>query len=93
MESKLPSAGIDFDAACQTGLLPEDNTKSPQALGLSYVGQSISFFDLQQRLPKSSLWVCGQWSRFGLPVRLVIAASEEFVEYFDPCDWRKARCH
>ncbi len=86
MEAKLRSGGLDFDAACKRGLLPEEMRQAAKSLGLSPVGfgQSISAWDLKQRLSVSPLWLAGEWFRFALHARLVIAASDEWVEYFDP---------
>jgi hypothetical protein len=68
------------------GLKPFDFVKAARALGLKAwgYGQSLSAWDMQQHLPKSPLWVAGQWFPFGLHARLVIAVSDDMVDFFDP---------
>jgi len=86
IEGKLRGAGLDYDAACRTGLQPDDFSKAAKALGLTWsaFGQSISASDLQQRLANGPLWAAGEWFKFGLHARLVIGASDDLVEFFDP---------
>jgi hypothetical protein len=86
IEAKLTAAGIDYEAARKGGLMPEDFTKAARALGLSAVsfGQSISAWDLKQPLHSSPLWMVGEWFKSSLHARLVIGASDDYVEYFDP---------
>jgi len=86
IEGKLKSAGLDFDAACKRGLLPNEMRDAAKALGLAPMGfgQSISAWDLKQRLTFSPLWLAGEWFKSSLHARLVIAASDDWVEYFDP---------
>jgi hypothetical protein len=83
---KLKAAGIDYDQACRTGLMPADNAKAARALGLSPVGfgQQITAFDFKQRLPFSPIWIAGEWFPNGLHARLVTGCSDNFVEYLDP---------
>lgn len=86
IEAKLRGAGLDYDAACKRGLLPDEMQNAAKALGLHPfgVGGSISASDLKQHLLFSPLWVTGEWFQNGLHARLVIGASDDWVEYFDP---------
>ena len=86
IEGKLRGAGLDYDGACQRGLLPLEMPVAARALGLNPAGygQSISAWDLKQNLRFSPLLIAGEWFRSALHARVVIAASDDWVEYFDP---------
>jgi hypothetical protein len=86
IEAKLRGAGLDYGAACKRGLLPGEMQNAARALGLRPfgVGGSISTSDLKQLLAFSPIWVTGEWFQNGLHTRLVIGASDDWVEYFDP---------
>jgi hypothetical protein len=86
MEGKLRGAGLDFDAACKRGLLPDEMLGAARALGLASfaTGSGISVQDLKDHLVFSPLWVAGEWFQNALHARLVIGSSDDWVEYFDP---------
>jgi hypothetical protein len=86
MEGKLRSGGLDFDAACKRGLLPDEMLGAARSLGLSSyaTGSGISVVDLKAHLVFSPLWVAGEWFQNALHARLVIGANDDWVEYFDP---------
>jgi hypothetical protein len=82
---RLASAGIDVDRAKIKGLLPEDNQKAADALGLSYVlGHPLTAQDFRQHLYWSPLWACGEWFKDGLHARVVTGVSNDNIEYIDP---------
>lgn len=86
IEGKLTTAGLDYRAACTRGLLPDEMRGSARALGLAPMGygQSISATDLKQLLHYSPVWAAGEWFQGALHSRLVVGASDDWVEYFDP---------
>src|SRR5579862_2468579 len=86
MESKLRSGGLDYDAAGKRGLLPDEMLGAARSLGLSSyaTGSGITVADLKAHLVFSPLWVAGEWFQNALHARVVIGASDDWVEYFDP---------
>ncbi len=57
-----------------------------KSLGLSSfaMGSGITAANLKQYLALSALWVAGDWFCYALHARVVIGASDDWVEYFDP---------
>jgi Papain-like cysteine protease AvrRpt2 len=83
---KLKAGGIDVDAAKERGLLPKDNLKAAKALGMNAFGfgQPLSAYDLKRPLGSSPVWTCGQWNSSNKHVVVLIAASDRWVEHYDP---------
>ena len=86
IEGKLRAAGLDFDGACKRGLLPDEMLPAHRALGLGSfaAGSGISTVNLKEYLAFSPLWVAGEWFQNALHARVIIGASDNWVEYFDP---------
>jgi hypothetical protein len=86
MEAKLRAGGLDFNAACKRGLLPDEMQGAARSLGLSSfaTGSGISTANLKEYLALSPLWVAGEWFTNALHARVIIGASDDWVEYFDP---------
>jgi Papain-like cysteine protease AvrRpt2 len=86
IEGKLRGRGLDFDAARRRGLLDNEFELAARALGLAAfaTGSGISGPDIKQMLTSSPLWLAGEWFPNGKHVRVVIGASDDWVEYFDP---------
>lgn len=83
---KLRDAGIDTAAAGERGLLPKDNLAAAKALGMNALGfgQPLSVHDIQEPLRCSPVWTCGQWNATNKHVVVLIGASDNEVEYYDP---------
>lgn len=83
----LKGAGIDTDDAMKTGLKLKDNRKAGKALGMGATGfgQSLSPYDLKERLKQSPVWTCGKWSNANnTHIVVVTGASDSTIEYYDP---------
>jgi hypothetical protein len=83
---KLEEAGIDVDAARQSGLRLSDNKKAGMALGMKVrgYGQPVTAYNLKQCLGSSPVWATGRWFPASNHVVVLISASDDWVEYFDP---------
>jgi hypothetical protein len=83
---KLRDGGIDTAAARERGLLPKDNLAAAKALGMNALGfgQPLFVHDIQEPLRSSPVWTCGQWNATNKHVVVLIGASNEKVEYYDP---------
>mgnify|MGYP002336459182 CR=1 FL=1 len=84
---ELKAGGIDTDEAFKTGLKLNQNLKAAKALGMGAtgLGQSVSAWDLKERLKMSPIWTCGKWTAANnTHIVVVVGASESTVEYYDP---------
>jgi hypothetical protein len=83
---KLSGAGIDIEDARQTGLKLKDNLKAAKALEMNCLGfgQPVTVYNLKEVLKHSPVWVTGRWNPASNHVVVLTAASDQWVEYFDP---------
>jgi hypothetical protein len=86
LKSRLAKGGIDLEEAGRSGLKLKENLKAAKAIGLGArgFGQPVSLWNIQELLAYSPVWATGQWMAGNNHVYVIVGASEQWVEYYDP---------